>query len=231
MWPSKEMGVTSRYVSDIERGVKHIQDVSLLRELAQLLDIPLWKLGLSEYNPFAEIDNISASFDEDMLEEIIKNTWLIRLSMPINIIKEKTTKLSMIFNRLTENNPLLQTNKGFLRLLAHTKRLQAVVLLEQKEYHAATFCFLEMLKIAEEIHDSSTLAIAHMSIGNELMRDGDFLAAFPHLENSHDLLFSFTPCKELTSLVSGMFARFYANTNNIKQFEKISGYAVNAASD
>jgi tetratricopeptide (TPR) repeat protein len=51
-WPSKEIGVNVRYVIEVEAGRKRITDIETLRKLASILHIPLWKLGLSEYDPF-----------------------------------------------------------------------------------------------------------------------------------------------------------------------------------
>jgi tetratricopeptide (TPR) repeat protein len=55
VWPKSggtEQGVNIRYVQDVEYGHKHIEDPQVLRKLAAILDIPLWKFGLSEYDPF-----------------------------------------------------------------------------------------------------------------------------------------------------------------------------------
>ena len=51
LWP-KEGGVSVRYVQDVESGVKHITDQATLRKLGEILDIPLWQFGLSEFDPF-----------------------------------------------------------------------------------------------------------------------------------------------------------------------------------
>jgi transcriptional regulator with XRE-family HTH domain len=53
-WPKADgtEGVNTRYVQDIEYGKKQIGDPATLRKLAALLAIPLWSLGLSEYDPF-----------------------------------------------------------------------------------------------------------------------------------------------------------------------------------
>src|SRR5947209_8435292 len=53
-WPKADgtQGANTRYVQDIEYGKKQISDPHTLRQLASLLDIPLWSFGLSEYDPF-----------------------------------------------------------------------------------------------------------------------------------------------------------------------------------
>src|SRR5207244_4509042 len=54
VWPKSNgcVGVLPRYIQDIEYGKKHIDDPSTLRCLAEILHIPLWRFGLSEYDPF-----------------------------------------------------------------------------------------------------------------------------------------------------------------------------------
>jgi transcriptional regulator with XRE-family HTH domain len=53
-WPQAGggTGVSANYVSDVERGIKHITDPQTLRRLCKILQIPLWKMGLSDYDPF-----------------------------------------------------------------------------------------------------------------------------------------------------------------------------------
>lgn len=229
-WPSKQGGVTPGYISDIERGIKKINDIPLLRELARLLDIPLYKFGLTEFNPFLdETEDMSSFFDSEILEEMLKDTWIIRLTMPVNTIEEKMMKLSGIFDKITRNYPSLKENKEYLRLFAQLKRLQAVLLIEKKNYASAMSMLKEMKTIAEKIQDTTTLTIALMSTGNELIRNKENELAFRYLGEAYDLLFSFNPGKELISLVSGMFARLHASVQNTKYFENLSGYAVNAA--
>lgn len=54
-WPQSGEGtggVSVNYVSDVERGIKNITNPQTLRRLCHLLQIPLWKMGLSDYDPF-----------------------------------------------------------------------------------------------------------------------------------------------------------------------------------
>lgn len=53
-WPRTDggIGVSLNYVSDVERGKKIITNIQTLRRLCDLLNIPLWKVGLSDYDPF-----------------------------------------------------------------------------------------------------------------------------------------------------------------------------------
>src|SRR2546428_102506 len=53
-WPRSDgdTGVSVSYVVEVEAGRKHIDDQEVLRGLCNVLDIPLFRFGLSEYNPF-----------------------------------------------------------------------------------------------------------------------------------------------------------------------------------
>src|SRR5579883_627126 len=53
-WPQADggIGVSVNYVSEVERGIKHIADPQTLRRLCDMLQIPYWKVGLSEHDPF-----------------------------------------------------------------------------------------------------------------------------------------------------------------------------------
>lgn len=50
---AEKWGVSTNYVSDVERGIKKISDLQTVRKLCRVLQIPLWKVGLSEYDPFS----------------------------------------------------------------------------------------------------------------------------------------------------------------------------------
>lgn len=182
-WPSKETGVTSRYVSDIERGVKHIQDVAVLRGLAALLDIPLWKFGLTEFNPFQDQVDMNVSFDSEAIEEILQDVWLIRQNISFDVFTEKVKKLSALFEKHKQRNPLLTTNKDFLRLCAHEQRLEETVYTERHIYSVALKCATKMLELAQVSGDSVATAIAYTRIGVELLRNED-RAAMQYLQKA-----------------------------------------------
>lgn len=55
-----------RYAQDVEAGVNHITDQTTLCKLGEILDIPLWKFGLSEYDPFNPTSHIPASSRETL---------------------------------------------------------------------------------------------------------------------------------------------------------------------
>src|SRR5260370_23588077 len=75
-WPSKEIGVNIRYVIDVEAGRKRLTAMETPPKLASLLDIPLWKLGLSGYNPFDEEAIKTQPFiNMNSLSGLIEDIW------------------------------------------------------------------------------------------------------------------------------------------------------------
>jgi hypothetical protein len=47
-------GVNWKYIQDIEHGRKRIDDHQTLRKVCDILQIPYYKVGLSEYDPFTQ---------------------------------------------------------------------------------------------------------------------------------------------------------------------------------
>lgn len=225
-WPSKEhIGVTRRYVSDIERGVQHIQDISTLRELARLLDIPLWKLGLSEYNPFQEEPDVESFFNLDSLHELIEDTWYIRLTpLPITLIQTKIEKMYTIFYSLIKIDHHITSSRQFMRLYAQALRLKAVLLVEQQHYTEALALYHAMLEIGKELQDDLLLSFAYSRIGVELLRTSR-PDALPYLTTAKDI--SLSQSKELIGFSHAMLARGYARFGNIDQFNKTIAIAIN----
>ena len=136
IWPKSngEVGVKTDYVSLVETGKRNIEDLSVLRKICSILDIPAWKVGLSDYNPFDENSVSTYPFlDMNALLELIQDTWYIRLNMPSNIVENKIISLSNIFDSLLSNNPRLLDNRDFLVLYAQVKRLQEVIYTERHD--------------------------------------------------------------------------------------------------
>jgi len=186
-WPSKEIGVNIRYVIDVEAGRKRITDMETLRKLASLLDIPLWKLGLSEYNPFDEEAISTQPFiDMNSLSGLIEDIWYIRLNMPGDITEKKIISLSNTFTNLLNNNSRLLKNNDFLVLYAQVKRLQEVVYTERHNYEMSLKYSYDMLEMAQRAGDVKSECIAMTRVGVELLRDEN-KDALDYLEQARDL--------------------------------------------
>ncbi len=226
-WPSKETGVNIRYVIDIEAGKKRITDVDILRKLASILNIPLHKLGLSEYNPFNEEDITGSITDMNLLFELIQDIWYLRLNMPTNLIERKIFSLSNIFTNLIANNPRLLKNSDFLVLYAQLKRLQETIYTEKHNYVQSLQCSYDMLEFAKQSGDIVSEAIATTRVGVELLRD-EKEEALDYLEQARDLSFA-TSSKEVGAYCYSFLARGYATFRDEKRFTQAINTAITLA--
>src|SRR5579885_1507645 len=81
-WPRSERfgggeGVNWKYIQDIEHGRKRIEDSQTLRKICSLLQIPLWKVGLADYDPFTKILTGKSTYTQtfDLMELTLQQIW------------------------------------------------------------------------------------------------------------------------------------------------------------
>jgi len=225
-WPSQEgNGVNVRYVQDVEAGNKQVTKVETLRKLASLLDIPLWKLGLSEYDPFDEGAVSTQPFiDLHSLSELIEDVWYIRLHMLGDITEKKILSLSHTFTNLVSHNARLLNNKDFLVLYAQVKRLEEVVYTERHHYELSLKQSYAMLELAKQAGDIKSECIAMTRIGVELLRDEN-KEALDYLEQARDLSF-LTSSKEIGAYCYSFLARGYVTFGDEKRFMQAINTAI-----
>jgi transcriptional regulator with XRE-family HTH domain len=219
VWPRSngDRGVSSDYVSLVETGKRAIDDISVLRQLCTILNIPLWKMGLSEYDPFNETEIAMHSLvDMNALCELIQDTWYIRLYMPSEITEKKIKTLTGIFTNLLTTYPKLINNKDFVVLYAQVKRLQEVVYTERRDYTRSLKYSHSMLALAKKAGDILTESIAMTRVGVELLRDEN-REALDYLEKARDLSFV-TSSKEVAAYCYTFLARGYATFGDEKRF-------------
>src|SRR5579872_3327267 len=109
VWPS-EGGVGVRYVQDVESGRKHITDQTTLRKLGELLDIPLWQFGLSEFDPFNPTalpgHGLSMHMETlDTIECLVRQTWRFRSVALMDHAKECLKRLNQHFAYFQKHLP------------------------------------------------------------------------------------------------------------------------------
>src|SRR5437899_2975112 len=89
-WPRSDggLGVSWQYVQLVEYGKRKITDVYVLRKLCDMLEVPLFEFGLSDYDPF----NTSLVpgggvklYNEtlDLAEALIHQTFAMRRYAPV----------------------------------------------------------------------------------------------------------------------------------------------------
>ena len=207
----KEGGVSVRYVQDVESGDKHITDPTTLRKLGELLDIPLWQFGLSEYDPFHPSllpGRGSSMYDEalDTIECLIRQIWRFRSVALMDHAKEGLTRVNRHFAYFQKHlPPPLKLEPRFLRLYAQVQRLNAVTSVEYKAYRQAIVAYEEMLHTAKGINDPVTIALSLMSLGTELERTDEKMEAVIRLEEARDV--SFGASKHIAAFVHAYLAR------------------------
>lgn len=219
-WPSGP--VSTRYIQSVEAGEKHIADQHTLRQLADFLDIPLWRFGLSEYNPFNPHELPGRGeriYNEtlDVVERLVDQTWHMRRAAPMPETLESTKQLITLFENLRASLPTAsRLEKRFLRMFAQVQRLNAIMHIERREYEQAFNAFKTMHRIALEIAEPSTIALSLMGIGTELERAGKKQGAIETLEEARDV--SFEASRQIAALVNAYLARAYASSCDEKRF-------------
>ncbi|HLJ80984.1 MAG TPA: helix-turn-helix transcriptional regulator, partial [Ktedonobacterales bacterium] len=221
-WPGG--AVNPQYVQRVETGKKHIADQETLRQLGALLAIPLWRFGLSEYDPFAPHNLPGAGarmYTEtlDVIECLIQQTWTLRCAALLPSAEESLRRLNSIFAHFTDElSPPARQEARYLRLAAQTRRLNAVTRVEHRDYRAALAEYAKMRATAKRLADPATLAVAEMSLGAELERAGRANDAVEWLERARDTAFGAS--KHVAAFVHSYLARVYASAGEQGRFER-----------
>ncbi len=223
LWP-KEDGATVRYVQDIESGKKRITSQATLRKLGEILHIPLWQFGLSEYDPFHPLTlpgRGNSMYDEtlDTIECLIRQTWRFRSVALLDHAKVCLTRLNNHFAYFQKHlPPPLKLEPRFLRLYAQVQRLNAVTSVEYKAYRQAIATYEEMLQTAKQVGDPVSIALALMSLGTELDRTDEKHESVNRLEEARDI--SFRASKPIAAFVNAYLARVYASNGDSLHFQR-----------
>jgi tetratricopeptide (TPR) repeat protein len=235
-WPQSDggTGVSVNYVSEVERGLKHITDSQTLRRLCDILHLPYWKMGLSDYDPFnpnAFIVKGTFMYDETLntAESLIKRTWnLRRRVMSLPYVEEAVKDLNRLFDYLQTNTPPpIRLDGGFLILHAQVLRLNAVIDVENQRYEEALSKFRRMHEIAKAIDHPATLAMSYLNVGTELGRMGKQEEAIECLELARDE--SFRASKHIMVITNAYLARAYASAGQKVKFKRAIEVALRTA--
>ncbi|MBV8694613.1 MAG: helix-turn-helix transcriptional regulator [Ktedonobacteraceae bacterium] len=234
VWPKAGggVGVSSRYVQDVEYGNRRLESDYTLRKLAEILDIPLWKFGLSDYNPFDPFhpQNLpgqgKSMFAETLAttECLVQHVWLLRLTSPAFHAENSLQRLNRLFRFFHEHLPpssLLE--KHYLRLYADVQCLNGVMRVEYKHYAEAINTFEGMYQTAKALGNPATLAHALMNLAVESERGGAKKQAIDMLEEARDL--SFQAPKPIAALVNSYLSRVYASDGDALRFQRTNDTA------
>ena len=101
-------GVNASYIQDIEHGRKRIDDQQTLRKVCDLLHIPYWEVGLSEYDPFTQIllpGHGKSMYDEtlDTVETLVRQILQFRCAARIPEADKGVKRLGKLFAYFNES--------------------------------------------------------------------------------------------------------------------------------
>lgn len=235
VWPRTDgdAGVNVRYVQDIEYGDKRINDPELLRKLSDILDIPLWKFGLSEYNPFHPTSLPGHGlhmYQEtlDISDALIQQTLDMRRIAPLPQVEKSARSLNNLFSYFLQHlAPPARLEPRFLSLYAQEQSVQGLMYFENKKYKEALSTFYNMYDAAKQADDSTLIAHALQKIGVELKRAGKIQEAVDVLEEARDI--SFKTSKHVAAFTNAYLAHMYSTSGDALRFERAINTALSLA--
>jgi transcriptional regulator with XRE-family HTH domain len=235
IWPKSNggEGVNVRYVQDVEYGAKQIEDANTLRKLADLLDIPLWKFGLSEYDPFNPQGLPGGGlrlYDEtlDFAETLIKQTLAMRRVAALPEVERSARSLHKLFDYfLTYTPPSTRLEPRFLRLHAQEQNIHGLMCFEHKQYDRALQTFEAMYTTAQQLGEPTLQVHALQKMAVELNRVQRKQEAVNAMETARDL--SFGTNKHVAAFANAYLAHIYAAAGEPLRFERAINTALSLA--
>ena len=230
-WPGAKgnVGASVNYVQLVEAGKKHITEQYTLRKLCDFLEIPHWKFGLSEYDPFNPHilpGHGVRLFNEtlNVSEALIKQTLTMRRIAPLPEVERSAQSLHNLFTYfLTYTPPTSQLEPRFLNLYAQEQSIRGLMYFENKEYEKALETFSGMYATAKLVDDPVLMVHALQKIGVELRRANRTQDAVNALEEARDI--SFKASKHVAAFANAYLAHIYAASGDALRFER----AINTA--
>ncbi len=234
-WPrlDGEAGVNVRYVQDVEYGDKRINDPELLRKLSEMLAIPLWKFGLSEYDPFhpTSLPGQGKHMYHETLhvtDALIQQTLDMRRIAPLPQVEKSATSLRNLFAYFLKNlPPPAQLEPRFLSLYAQEQSVQGLMFFENKKYEEALRTFYNMYDVAKQSGDLILIVHSLQKIAVELKRAGKMQDAINALEEARDI--SFKTSKHVAAFTNAYLAHMYSTNGDTLRFERTINTALSLA--
>ncbi|MFL5656279.1 MAG: hypothetical protein ACJ8CB_19120 [Ktedonobacteraceae bacterium] len=228
-WPKSERfgggeGVNWRYVQDIEHGRKHIDDNQTLHKVCDILHIPYWKVGLSEFDPFTQTivpGHGKSMYDEtlDTVEELVRQIWSLRCAARIPEADKGVKRLGELFSYFNQElPPPIKLEKRYLFLYVQYLRLKATAHLEKKQYKETMQVYEEIFSLVKNENQSGVKAVALKSIGKELSRDGNHSEAVAYLEEARDI--AIDGSRLLRAFIHSYLIRAYGGNKDAVRFER-----------
>jgi transcriptional regulator with XRE-family HTH domain len=228
-WPKSERfgggeGVNSTYIQDIEHGRKRIDDSQTLRKVCDILHIPYWRVGYSEYDPFTQTllpGHGKSMYDEtlDVVETLVRQIWSLRCAARISEADKGVMRLGRLFAYFNESlPPPVRLEKRYIFLYVQYLRLKATAYLEKKQYKAVMQIYEEIFSLVQYEAESSVKALALKSIGKELSRKGEHEQAVLYLEDAKDV--ALNGSRLLRAFIQSYLIRAYGGNKDELRFER-----------
>ena len=230
-WPKSERfgggeGVNLNYIQDIEHGRKRIDDQQTLRKVCTLLHIPLWKVGLGEYDPFTDAIIGKSTYAETfgLIDFTLRHIWILRQAALLRQAEEAMHQLGTLFTYFqTDDTPPLHLEARYLHLLADYQCINGVLAVDAGQYSQALSYYQRMHAIAEALDDPALIAHALMNLGVEYDRKKDHRQSIPYLEEARD--YSFKTTKAWSVIIHSYLSRAYASAGNTARFQQANDTA------
>jgi tetratricopeptide (TPR) repeat protein len=226
-------GVDWRYVQAVEYGKKHIADQYTLRKLCELLEIPPWEFGLSDYDPFNPHDTPGSGgrlLEEtlNVAEGLLHQTLAMRRLAPLPAVEQNVQRLHTLFSYLLHYlPPPLRLERRFLTLYAQQQSLMGLMHFEHRRYQQALTTFEEMLKTARQLDDPVLTVHSLQKVGVELKRAGRYHEAINALEEARALSAKTSP--QLAAFANAYLSQMYAVAGDALRFERAIERAITLA--
>jgi tetratricopeptide (TPR) repeat protein len=230
-WPRSDggRGVDVRYIRLVESGNRTITDQYVLRKLSELLDIPLWEFGLSEYNPFDPQSlpgHGKRLYDEtlDMIELLLNQSLALWRSAPLPVAEQSIRQLMDFFNSFKAHLPPVHLDRRLHLLHAHAQAIQGLMC---KRHDEAMKLYKDVRATALDLSDPVLIVHILVILGGEYKRAGNYPDAINALEEARD--HSFHGSKQLGAFANGYLAHAYAAQGDILRFERTINTALGIA--
>jgi transcriptional regulator with XRE-family HTH domain len=227
IWPRDGggTGVSIGFVQLVEAGKKHITSNYTLRKLCDILDIPHWRFGLSEYDPFNPIQNLPGygkrMYDEtlNVVEALIHQTLAMRRVAPLPEVKKSAQSLHEMFSYfLTYLPPTHQLEARFAHLYVQEQSIRGLMFFENNQYAQALATFDGMYRTAKQLGDPVLIVHALQKLGVELMRVQRLQEAMHALEEARDT--SFSASRHVAAFANAYLGHIYAANGDALRFER-----------
>jgi transcriptional regulator with XRE-family HTH domain len=182
-WPKSERfgggeGVSINYIQDIEHGRKRIDDHQTLRKVCFLLHIPLWKVGLGEYDPFTTTLTGQSTYMKtfELIDFTLRQIWILRKASLLHPAREALRQLGTVFTYFeTDDTPPIQAEARYLHLFADYQCVNGVLAVDAMQYDQALCFYQRMYEIAKELDNPALIAHSLMNLGVEHDRKKDYV--------------------------------------------------------